>query len=218
MAKDYERRKPTRQKNSTPRQFFWVLASFLCGYLTASIFDFNSVNHWVHQNILAKEEPQPKAKEIARQKELPKPKFEFYTLLTKDHRASVPLPKPVLTTPAQLVEKPQNGTPAAVVTANPVATVSTAPPISKPLLSPGKQKESYLVQLASFKSNHDAERLKAALILKGFDVRIAVAPPQQGGWFRVILGPYTSRLEAEKIQVEVARSEHLKGMVRKLDA
>ncbi|WED43489.1 SPOR domain-containing protein [Legionella cardiaca] len=230
MARDYGKRRQSRQKSSAPKQFFWVLASFLCGYLTANVFDFTSLNNWVHKNILANDEPPPETKTVAKQEEHPKPKFEFYTLLAKDHGPpTTSLPRAALATPAKPADPPQGvpSQPASATTTvaatTPKTTSAPHTPVpvteAKPLpATVNKTKEAYLVQIASFKSKQEAERLKAALTLKGFDVNIAVAPPQQGGWFRVILGPYGSKMEAEKIQVAVARTERIKGMVRKLNA
>ncbi|CEK09751.1 SPOR domain-containing protein [Legionella hackeliae] len=232
MARDYGKRRQGRQKSSAPKQFLWIVASFLLGYLTANVFDFTSLNNWVHKNILAHDEPQPETKVVAKQENLPKPKFEFYTLLAKDHSSPTPLQRPTLATPAKPATPPQGApmqaaapvavaptpaTNAPVVVNHAPAPVAEAKPVPA-TASANKPKESYLVQMASFKSKQEAERLKASLTLKGFDVHIVVAPPQQGGWFRVILGPYGSKMEAEKIQVAVARSERIKGMVRKLNA
>ncbi|ASQ46879.1 SPOR domain-containing protein [Legionella clemsonensis] len=225
MAKDYGKRRQGRQKSSAPKQFLWIVASFLCGYLTANIFDFSSLNNWVHKNVLAQDEPEPQPKAVAKQETLPKPKFEFYTLLAKDHSPPTVLPRPALATPAKPAMPPQSSQIAAPVTVAkaPAMTSQVKAPVTeaKPLTATtitNKLKESYLVQMASFKNKQEAERLKASLTLRGFDVHIVAASPQQGGWFRVILGPYKSKMEAEKIQLAVAHSEHIKGIVRKLDA
>ncbi|KTD23766.1 Sporulation domain-containing protein [Legionella lansingensis] len=226
MARDYGRgRQQGRQKNSGPKQFLWVLASFLCGYLTATVFDFTSLSSWVHKNILAEDEPAVQTKLVAKKEELPKPKFEFYTLLAKDHGPSPSGARPTLATPAKPGLPPQNPQVKPPIAPVIAAANNSSPglaqaPVSeaKPVALPNRNKESYLVQMASFKSKQEAERLKALLTLKGFEVTIVAAPPQQGGWFRVILGPYPSKTEAEKVQIAVARSEHIKGIIRKANA
>jgi cell division protein FtsN len=231
MAKDYERRRSGRQKSSTSKQFFWLLTSFLCGYLTATIFDFTSLSNWVHKNILAKE-PLPAAKITATEDSLPKPKFEFYTLLTKDHGSEVS--RPALAMPAKPATPPQTASAektsiamssaqthvSSAGTEGPNQSMHSPPAVmeAKSVTVINSSKESYVVQMASFKKRQEAERLKASLTLKGFDVAIVIAPPLQGGWFRVISGPYSSRMEAEKVQLAVARTQHIRGMVRKFDA
>jgi cell division protein FtsN len=85
-----------------------------------------------------------------------------------------------------------------------------------PASTPG-DKNAYLVQIASFKSKQEAERMKASLALKGFVVSIAVVNQQQAQWYRIILGPYASRTQAEKARSSLAQSEHLAGMIRRMD-
>lgn len=219
MAKDYRRRQ-TRQKRGASSQFFWVLASFLCGYLAATVFDFASLSRWVDKNILAKQNDEsPETKVVAKNTGLPKPKFEFYTLLAKDQRPPAPLSKPtqvMQVKPSSPAQPPAASTKAIapVISAQPTVPVAE----SKPLSPPNVNKDAYFLQIASFKTRQDAERMKAAFTLKGFDVSVVAALPQQGSWFRVVLGPFHSRLAAEKVQLAIARSEHIKGMIRKIDA
>jgi cell division protein FtsN len=57
--------------------------------------------------------------------------------------------------------------------------------------------------------------MKAVLILKGFAVTIVpISTRSQGTWFRVLVGPYPNRALAQKVQVILAKTEHLHGMVR----
>lgn len=221
MAKDYGRRKPMRQKSSAPKQLFWVLASFLCGYLTATVFDFTSLSSWVNTNILANRNGEkPQAQAVAKQAELPKPKFEFYTLLAKDRSAQPPLNRP--TAPVQAKPAGQPALPTAAPT--PLASNRQQQPAtvavteSKPVATANLSKGSYLIQIASFKNRQDAERMKAALTLKGFDVNVAMTSQQQVNWFRVIVGPFNSRMAAEKVQLALAQSERIQGMIRKMEA
>lgn len=221
MAKDYGRRGPTRRKSSAPKQLFWMLASFLGGYLTATVFDFTSLSSWVNANILAKHSPaKPAAKAAVKEPELPKPKFEFYTLLAKDGSSTrvVPITKPTSaaqTKPAaQLaadVGSVRSGVPARQVTTPASAVVAE----NKPTTS---ARETYQIQIASFKNRQDAEHMKASMTLKGFDVTIVAISQPQGNWFRVIVGPFNSRATAEKTQLTLAKSEHLKGMIQKIES
>lgn len=237
MAKDYVRKRQSRQRSNAPRQLLLLLASFLGGYLTATIFDFTSLSAWLNKHVLAAQEIHPEATIPAKKAEAPKPKFEFYTLLAKD------------SSPQVLANRPGAGTPRAIPSTNTltaqqaaqqssqVARVSTAPATtaktpapaapqavtvaeSKPVAAPAAKntKEYYLVQIASFNRRPDAEQVKANLVLKGFDVMITSAPQGQVTWYRVLLGPYRSKALAEKAQADVARSEHMKGMIRKMDA
>ena len=101
----------------------------------------------------------------------------------------------------------------AATASTPVVSVKPAPLNTDPF-----NKDAYLVQIASFKSNQEAERMKAVLSIKGFRVNIAMVTQQQIQWYRVNLGPFSSRTQAEQARVSIARSEHIIGMVRKMDA
>lgn len=225
MAKDYGRRRPTRQKSSLPKQLFWLLASFLGGYLAATVFDFTSLSSWINAHILTKHPSLKQAEVAIKEPVLPKPKFEFYTLLTKDGSKPVAVMQP---------SKPTSSQPAAAASAaatktsspSPSAPAAQTPAINKVVVSEAKplpitaalSKETYLIQIAAFKNRQDAEHMKATLILKGFDVSVVATSPQQGAWFRVIVGPFNSRVAAEKAQVNLAQNERIKGMIRKMDA
>jgi cell division protein FtsN len=233
MAKDYGKRRPIRQKSNAPKQLFWILASFLAGYLTATVFDFTSLSTWVNANILAKRhEPksqaQAQAQVAAKEKEpeLPKPKFEFYTLLAKGGNAPVvvPSPKPIASVPTKPVSPPAVAVGNAAVVPTKQEPASTRSPAtvavteSKPLAPANLSKDSYQIQIASFKRRQDAEQMKAGLTLKGFDVSVVGVSQAQGTWFRVIVGPFGSRTAAEKAQLSLAQSERVKGMIRRMDA
>lgn len=227
MARDYGKRRPVRQKSSAPKQLFWMLASFLSGYLAATVFDFTSLSNWVRTNILAHTNEKPEIQVATKEPEIPKPKFEFYTLLAKGNNTSTPASKPPL--PAQQ-PKPISQTATTIGNAPIAPTGQTATPTkqpgtvkvavveSKPVTPVSASKEAYQIQIASFKSRKDAEHMKAALTLKGFDVSVVPVSQPQGNWFRVIVGPFGSRMAAEKAQLVLAQSERIKGMIRKMDA
>jgi cell division protein FtsN len=211
-------RKFGKHRSSTSKQFFWVLVSFVGGYLAATVFDFTSLTTWINTQILKQQgEQKTAARVVAKQLALPKPKFEFYTLLTKDHHA-----------PAPTTHQIQSSTSASVVT--PSTSSATIPAVShqvpapvtvvesEPVIPMVNSKESYLLQIASFKNKQEAERMQAALILKGFDVHVVMSSQQKTTWFRVVIGPFHLRKDAEKTQLVIARSERITGMIRKMDA
>ncbi|MDP1601884.1 MAG: SPOR domain-containing protein [Legionella sp.] len=211
MSKDYGRRRQVRQRSNAPRQILLVLTSFLGGYLAATVFDFTSLSTWVNKNLLNHHNPETPVKVVAQEPVAPKPKFEFYTLLSKDNSAPMPanrsnsaVPKTVEQS-AAIPPTAKNSTPlnVGVVEGKPV----------KPVNQPSK--ERYSIQVASFNKRQDAEHVKALLVLKGFDVSIAAVAQQNVTWYRVIVGPFVSRNEAEKARIAVARSERMNGMIRR---
>lgn len=72
---------------------------------------------------------------------------------------------------------------------------------------PVKAKEpvAYYLQASSFKSIDDAKRMRADLILQGFDVNIESNTNSKGMlWHRVILGPFANRSKMAKARSTLA--------------
>ena len=232
MAKDYSgKRTSARHQGGISKQLLLALVCFLFGYLSASIFDLTSLSSWINAQLLAQHTGKVASKLIPQQANLPQPKFEFYTLLAKEHHettAQVASAAPATVAPATVA--PTTASPVAITLTRPTTGLPTIknPPVSatmvagKPVPSLPKSAENgkgaYLVQVAAFKSYQEAERMKASLVLKGFMVNISIVKQQQISWYRVNLGPFASRPLALKAQMDVARSEHIVGMVRKMDA
>lgn len=189
MAKEYSK---NRSQNASG-QFLWLLAGFLSGYLTASFFDMNTAMRWINHTFLNKTQPKPESP-LATQPDLPKPKFEFYTLLAKESSSLVPLPK-------------KAPTPISASTADQVKTA--------PITNQNNKNETYQLQVAAFNKKQDADHLKATLLLKGFNAEIIPVLQGKITWFRVIIGPYYSKGEAEKAQVEIAKTERMKGIIKR---
>lgn len=221
MARDYGKKNSRRHRSSTPKQLLLLLVSFLFGYLSASIFDFTSLTNWVNAQVLAKSVIPAAPTRVAEEAQLPKPKFEFYTLLATEHSAAVPVSTASPTVPVTAHAPPTTPVGEPVVKNAPIP----AAPIKSEVAVAGKSsawavinKESYLVQVASFRSKQEAEHMRATLALKGFAANIVVVRQQQVSWYRVSIGPFSSKGQAEKAKLSVARSEHLMGMIRKMDA
>ncbi len=221
MAKGYGRKNATPHRGSVSKQLLLVLVCFLLGYLSASVFDFTSLSGWVNTQLLAQHSTQ--ATKPIQEAQLPKPKFEFYTLLASERAQTNPqvasvapaaVPQPV---PVQI---PSTNVP--MVKSPPAPSTLASAEVTKPLppraAPSGVTKDGYLVQIGSFKSKQEAERIKASLTLKGFAVNVTMVNQQQVTWYRVVVGPFATRPQAEKIRVSIARSERIVGMVRKMNA
>lgn len=197
MARDYNKKSKPSTTGKTNSPWLLVLFAFFLGYLGGNVFNLSQLTLWIKSQVTSREARQEVQQQptVAKSK-LPKPKFEFYTLLAGEEAK------------APVVSK--------------TATEKMRPPIAKTVAipaSPSKEKkENYIVQIASFNKKQDAERMKAELTLKGFSVMIKSVERQKSVWFRVILGPFANRIQAEKAQVAVARSEHVMGLIRKMDA
>lgn len=141
------------------------LRSFMAGMLTGMFLSL-----LIYLNTLPKptapgqevaSAPQPEAAA-----EIPKPRFEFYTMLQEQ---SMDVEEEVA--PVEPVE------PAAVVSKPPAPTAAPQP---------------YLLQAGSFRQKEDAERRRAELLLLGLEPNIEESNGDNGRWFRVSLGPFDS--------------------------
>lgn len=220
MGREYSNRRPVKARSSAPHQFLVVTITFLLGYLTATVFDLETVTRWVNAQVLAhngasKEAAKPQAPQQAAIP--PKPKFEFYTLLTNEkapNSQAAAKPTTATTSGAATVQTAAVNTATAVKANTPNVTqqVAVKTAEAKPAAPVGKG--AYSIQVASFKARQDAEHMKGLLTLKGFSVAIVpINHVIRGNWFRVVVGPYPDRVLAQKALTDLSKNEHLHGML-----
>ncbi len=215
MGREYNNKRSSRARKSGLNQLLVLTVTFVFGYLTASFFDVQMITGWVNTQLLAHQEMTAIASIPKTQKAAipPKPKFEFYTLLANEKVANS---QPVTNTAAnQEPTKPAAATAVQVVATNAVAATSSTQ-LAKTInrQSESLAKGAYSVQVASFKARNDAEHMKGLLTLKGFNVHVVpISDATRGNWFRVVVGPYSNRNLAQRAQFDLAKREHLNGMV-----
>jgi cell division protein FtsN len=56
----------------------------------------------------------------------------------------------------------------------------------------------YLLQAASFRRAEDADKLRASLILMQLPAAMAKVQLDSGAWYRVLVGPFSSRTDAQR--------------------
>lgn len=61
-----------------------------------------------------------------------------------------------------------------------------------------KSDKRYLMQCASFKTRAQAEEMRAKIAFQGLEAQIRRSDGDNGEWFRVILGPYDAKRDAER--------------------
>jgi cell division protein FtsN len=61
-----------------------------------------------------------------------------------------------------------------------------------------KSDKRYLMQCASFRTRAQAEEMKAKIAFQGLEALIKHSSGSNGDWFRVILGPFETKRDAEK--------------------
>ena len=132
------------------------------------------------------------------------PVFDFYTLLPESEVIA-----PVEDAPAKTTHKAapsgsaktssaKTGSAKATPKPKPAATASSSK-------SESRQGGGFLLQAGSFRNSKDADRLRAQLILSGYDARIELVTVRGGErWHRVQLGPYASQKEVSKVRSTLA--------------
>ncbi|MCW8109269.1 SPOR domain-containing protein [Alteromonas ponticola] len=61
-----------------------------------------------------------------------------------------------------------------------------------------KSDKRYLMQCASFRTRSQAEEMKATIAFQGLESQIRPSTGANGEWFRVILGPFETKRDAER--------------------
>ena len=117
-------------------------------------------------------------------------KFDFYHILPKtneNEQTPTPDQEKQLTAPVE----------------NKSAVRKAATQITK---KPEQEKTIYFLQAASLKNTKEADKLKAQLILAGFDVSVNTVKKNHFTWHRVVVGPYSSKAQALKIKNKLKKS------------
>ncbi len=110
------------------------------------------------------------------QPEVPKPRFDFYTMLPEQR---------IEVAPDEYAEPGGKR-----ASAEPAAPATTQP----------ASRDRYLLQAGSFRQREDADRRRAELLLLGLEPWIEEASGENGRWFRVFLGPFSSRARMKEVQ------------------
>ena len=185
MPRDYKSRANSQRKKKRQPVPGWVW--FLAGLLVGLFFSglawlklepppTGDREEPVSQRVSPESKPAPAVK---REKEPPRPRFDFYTILP-EMEVVVPDPEP----------EP--------------ARVATVEPSRRPQSAQQKSggSGSYMLQMGSFRKYADADRLKASLALVGIRAEIQkVKINSKDTFHRVRAGPYTR----EKVNVLRAR-------------
>lgn len=73
------------------------------------------------------------------------------------------------------------------------------------------------IQVGSFRSPIEAMRMRDKLSSKGYPAKIISVNQQSIYWYRVMVGPLSSLGQAQQIQNNLSRREHINGMIRKIE-
>lgn len=77
------------------------------------------------------------------------------------------------------------------------------------------KKESYFLQVGSFKKQTDADNLKAKLALQGFEAIVQTANiPNQGTWHRVRVGPLHDLSTINKVRDDLTANDFSANLIK----
>lgn len=223
MAKDYATAKvktssPTQARSVSQTVAMWVSTILLIFLFALGLF-FLSHQDEMHdmKQPLAKIQKRMKPQ----QKIVDKPKFEFYNILTAEKAHAEATRAKVNTQERPITRKPDRDEAALQhFQAKPRETQRQTRPQTSSLGAPVREAvptdaHRYYLQVASFRSTQDAERLKTKLSLAGYHVDIHPGTVNGQTWHRVFVGPYRDKLEAVAAQTTLARYK-LRGLIRDL--
>jgi cell division protein FtsN len=177
------RRKTTKGSSGNGHGWAWLLFGVVLGSVLGSI----GYLKWYE----SRPHTLPPVAAVAKKAvKMPKPQFDFYTLL-----------------PDVKVDAPRKPGAAPAPKAPAVATTETTP-----------AKNNYRLQVAAFKSYPEADAMKARLALSGFTLEIQSVKLQDGKvWYRVQTPPLSSQQEALKVQ-SALKAQAITSVVMTSDA
>ncbi len=220
------------------KHLLFLVVGFLLGYAASTFYHLNEVAEWLSTHVFLKNDSKV-VLSPEKTAEIPKPKFEFYTLLTQENHSN---PAPAEKTAAQSNQNaaatPVSSPEVLAAREVPVSPRDVAQPVSMEITTPStvtavaqqekktietalarvSARDSYWVQLASFRRSEDAEKMKARLSLKGIVVTIVPVTQQHLQWFRVVSGPFANKFDAERAKNAIRFDARIEGIVRKMDA
>jgi cell division septation protein DedD len=209
-----------------------LIISFLAGIMVG-----RGVDARTSETRLAREEPSlPAADEGASR--TPPVTIESYSYAQRLAAERVPesLETPRSGTPATVVTaSPTPGRTAATPRASPVAPavaptprpaatprVVSVPPVrptpARPTPATGhaprpSSSESLVLQVGAFRERSRAETVVAQLRKKGYPAHVGSAAGERAGLFNVYVGPYKSRVEAERVKSRLAQQERFNPFI-----
>ena len=207
----------SRRAASTPRRWPWFVGGFGCGLLVAWVVYVREYSPETWQLVASQSQLLDEAGRQAGKPAEPgaKPRFEFYTLLPEmevevpereleaaarreQRRAEEAARERARAAAARKAEQAAQAERDRETAAAPVRDAAPPAPRSQPAedepseVAPAPDENSvYMLQVASFKSAAEADRLKASLTLMGLTPSIqTVSVNGEATWFRVRVGPY----------------------------
>lgn len=112
------------------------------------------------------------------------------------------------------ISKAETGTPTAASTPQ-TATVPSVAPLPSKEMKVAATPESWVVQVGSFSEQANAETLMKKIQTAGFPAYLTTAKTSKGKLIKVLVGPEILKSSADKMQVKLAQTLGVKGIVVK---
>ena len=197
MAREYGSKRSTRKGNGVPHQVMVMVVTFILGYFTASIFDIDTLSHWMTTQVLENHQtiPQPVQNQAKKESTAPKQKFEFYTLLANEKGAAA----------NQLAAR--NATTNPPNQANTPTTVTNSVP-GQPIAQPNTASTTTVASAATTTTRVAVNKPAQVVHSQPTPVKVVTAQPiapapPRGGNFVVQVAAFKTRNDAE----------HMKGLL-----
>ncbi|GIW41679.1 MAG: hypothetical protein KatS3mg076_2256 [Candidatus Binatia bacterium] len=91
---------------------------------------------------------------------------------------------------------------------------ATSPPTPAPRATPGlvpTESRPWTVQVLAARSRTEAEAAVARLRRRGYDAYVLRVPAGEGSWYRVRVGHFRTREEAQRVERRLRREEGMEG-------
>ncbi len=184
-----QRRTPRNHKQHTPG-WAWLLAGLAVGLFVAFLVYLQGQRDTqpklppIPQQSASKPQ-QPQKSSTVSSDEPTRPRFDFYTILPE---MEIPVPGP----------DPEPRAP------SPRQLESPKPPSPATMQQPAET--AYVLQLGSFRSRADADRLKARITMLGFEPHIQTVNINDRDWYRVRIGPYSNAARIAEVRQNLHES------------
>lgn len=214
MNKDYRRSPPAARRRSGRRGScaFWFLLGGVIGA-------FGVGYAWMLHDPAAPDATSEEATTRPAAKPAQERQFDFFSMLPEEEvvvpveevTEPIALPPVKVETPASQPSSPPPSAEAGSVPAKPATTASAPPAAASATPASGS---SYLLQLASFRSAADAERLKAQMALKGIQTSIQTVTIDNGQIYHRVRTASYDKAEAEAMRAKLRSDGQDSIMIR----
>jgi len=182
--------------------WLWLVAGLVIGGFLVFLATLQPGGEEIKRNqetAKAKEPPKRSAQEQAA-----KPKYDFYTLLPESEVILPPEAKAPEPPPPPAPVSPEEA--ARIDAARAEAALSGQTPPPPPTIAKAPTITQFFLQAGSFRKQADADKVRAEIIMLGHDVRVESVKVRDENWYRVLVGPYTSREQLTQAQKTLAAS------------